>query len=107
MMKLSSHKVLEDVWSIIHRMKELYAVPEWHIRYAMMKVFFGMIIIKGSSVREHGVMMISLVEKLKDLVSRMQMWFSSLIWPRPVIESVGSSSIRSCGGRVSHSAGLV
>ncbi|KAL0396327.1 UNVERIFIED_CONTAM: hypothetical protein Scaly_0081100 [Sesamum calycinum] len=48
-------------------MKELYAVPEWHIRYAVMKVFFGTIMIKGSSVQEHGVMMLSLLEKLKDL----------------------------------------
>ncbi|KAL0364037.1 UNVERIFIED_CONTAM: hypothetical protein Sangu_0501300 [Sesamum angustifolium] len=32
---------------------------------------------------------------------------SSLIWPRPIIGSVGNSSIRSCGGRVSHSVGLV
>ncbi|KAL0420357.1 UNVERIFIED_CONTAM: hypothetical protein Slati_3058600 [Sesamum latifolium] len=32
-----------------------------------MKAFFSMRMIKGSSVREHGVMMLSLVEKLKDL----------------------------------------
>ncbi|KAL0301995.1 UNVERIFIED_CONTAM: hypothetical protein Sradi_6476300 [Sesamum radiatum] len=51
----------------MHLIKELYAVPEWHIRYAMKKAFFGMIMIKGSSVREHGVMMLSLVEKLNDL----------------------------------------
>ncbi|KAL0298849.1 UNVERIFIED_CONTAM: hypothetical protein Sradi_6544700 [Sesamum radiatum] len=51
----------------MHRMKELYAITEYHIRYAVMKVFFGMIMIKGSSVREHGVMILSLVEKLKDL----------------------------------------
>ncbi|KAL0302465.1 UNVERIFIED_CONTAM: hypothetical protein Sangu_3099400 [Sesamum angustifolium] len=56
----------EDVFLIMHR-KELYAVPEWHIRYAMTKAFFDMIMIKGSSVREHGVMMLSLAEKLKDL----------------------------------------
>ncbi|KAL0307378.1 UNVERIFIED_CONTAM: hypothetical protein Scaly_2985800 [Sesamum calycinum] len=57
----------EDVWSIMHRMKELYDVPEWHIRYTVTKAFFGMIMIKGSSVQEYGVMMLSLVEKLKDL----------------------------------------
>ncbi|KAL0341432.1 UNVERIFIED_CONTAM: hypothetical protein Scaly_1805800 [Sesamum calycinum] len=39
------------------------------------------------------------------LVGRKQMWSSSLIWPRPMIGSVGSSSIRSYGGRVSHSIG--
>ncbi|KAL0295981.1 UNVERIFIED_CONTAM: hypothetical protein Sradi_6650200 [Sesamum radiatum] len=48
----------EDVWSIMHRMKELYAVT---------KAFFGARMIEGSSIREHGVMMLSLVEKLKDL----------------------------------------
>ncbi|KAL0285384.1 UNVERIFIED_CONTAM: hypothetical protein Scaly_2821200 [Sesamum calycinum] len=48
-------------------MKELYDVPEWHIRYTVTKAFFGMIMIKGSSVQEYGVMMLSLVEKLKDL----------------------------------------
>ncbi|KAL0288483.1 UNVERIFIED_CONTAM: hypothetical protein Scaly_2730500 [Sesamum calycinum] len=48
-------------------MKELYAVLDRHIRYAMTKAFFDVIMIKRSSVREHGVMMLSLVEKLKDL----------------------------------------
>ncbi|KAL0322252.1 UNVERIFIED_CONTAM: Retrovirus-related Pol polyprotein from transposon TNT 1-94 [Sesamum calycinum] len=57
----------EDVWSIMHRMKELYAVLEQHIRYVVTKAFFGARMIEGSFVREHGVMMLSLVEKLKDL----------------------------------------
>ncbi|KAL0285749.1 UNVERIFIED_CONTAM: hypothetical protein Sangu_2765500 [Sesamum angustifolium] len=48
-------------------MKELYAVPDRHIRYIVMKAFFSERMIEGSSVREHGVMMLSLVEKLKDL----------------------------------------
>ncbi|KAL0433752.1 UNVERIFIED_CONTAM: hypothetical protein Slati_2709500 [Sesamum latifolium] len=48
-------------------MKELYAVPDRHIRYAVTKAFFGARMIEGSSVQEHGVMMLSLVEKLKDL----------------------------------------
>ncbi|KAL0401604.1 UNVERIFIED_CONTAM: hypothetical protein Slati_4190300 [Sesamum latifolium] len=62
----------EDVWSIMHRMKELYAVSDRHIRYAVMKAFFGTRIIEGSSLQEHGVMMLSLVEKLKTsrLISR-------------------------------------
>ncbi|KAL0315014.1 UNVERIFIED_CONTAM: hypothetical protein Scaly_2899000 [Sesamum calycinum] len=30
----------EDVWSIMHCMKELYVVPDRHIRYAVMKAFF-------------------------------------------------------------------
>ncbi|KAL0329162.1 UNVERIFIED_CONTAM: hypothetical protein Sradi_4902900, partial [Sesamum radiatum] len=51
----------------MHRMKELYAVPDPHIRYAVTKTFFGARMIEGSSVREHGVMMLSLVEKIKDL----------------------------------------
>ncbi|KAL0349754.1 UNVERIFIED_CONTAM: hypothetical protein Sradi_4124600 [Sesamum radiatum] len=55
-----------DVWSIMHRMKELCAAPEWHMIFRD-EGMFGMIMIKGSSVREHGVMMHSLVEKLKDL----------------------------------------
>ncbi|KAL0281836.1 UNVERIFIED_CONTAM: hypothetical protein Sangu_2986400 [Sesamum angustifolium] len=57
----------EDVWSIMHRIKELYAVTDRHIRYAVTKEFFGARMIEGSSVREHGVMMLSLVEKFKDL----------------------------------------
>ncbi|KAL0394603.1 UNVERIFIED_CONTAM: hypothetical protein Slati_4426500 [Sesamum latifolium] len=56
----------EDVWSIMHHMKELYAVPDRPIRYAVMKAFFGARI-EGSSIREHGLMMLSLVEKPKDL----------------------------------------
>ncbi|KAL0445323.1 UNVERIFIED_CONTAM: hypothetical protein Slati_2255000 [Sesamum latifolium] len=53
-------------------MKELYAVPDRHIRYAMTKAFFGARIIEGSFVREHGVMMLSLVEKLKDLQTNLE-----------------------------------
>ncbi|KAL0373240.1 UNVERIFIED_CONTAM: hypothetical protein Scaly_1005600 [Sesamum calycinum] len=48
-------------------MKELYAVPDQHIRYAVTKAFFGTRMIEGSSVQEDGVMMLSLVEKLKNL----------------------------------------
>ncbi|KAL0316475.1 UNVERIFIED_CONTAM: hypothetical protein Sradi_5525700 [Sesamum radiatum] len=57
----------EDVWLIKHRMEELYVVPDRHIRYDVMKAFFGSRMIKGSSIREHGVMILFLVEKLKDL----------------------------------------
>ncbi|KAL0457700.1 UNVERIFIED_CONTAM: hypothetical protein Slati_0397200 [Sesamum latifolium] len=32
---------LEDVPSIMLRMKDVYAVPDWHIRYAATKAFFG------------------------------------------------------------------
>ncbi|KAL0295009.1 UNVERIFIED_CONTAM: hypothetical protein Sangu_3206500 [Sesamum angustifolium] len=38
-----------------------------HIRYAVMKAFFGARMIEGSSVLEQGEMMLSLVEKLKDI----------------------------------------
>ncbi|KAL0283333.1 UNVERIFIED_CONTAM: hypothetical protein Sangu_2895600 [Sesamum angustifolium] len=51
----------------MHCMKEPYAVPNRHIRYAVMKLFFSARMIEGSFVLEHGVMMLSLVEKLKDL----------------------------------------
>ncbi|KAL0394688.1 UNVERIFIED_CONTAM: hypothetical protein Slati_4435000 [Sesamum latifolium] len=51
----------------MHRMKELYAVPDRHIKYAMTNAFFGARMNEGLSVREHGVMMLSLVEKLKYL----------------------------------------
>ncbi|KAL0457617.1 UNVERIFIED_CONTAM: hypothetical protein Slati_0388900 [Sesamum latifolium] len=47
-------------------MKEVYAVPDRHIRYAVIKAFFGTKITEGSSVQSHGVKMLSLVEKLED-----------------------------------------
>ncbi|KAL0362035.1 UNVERIFIED_CONTAM: hypothetical protein Scaly_1158700 [Sesamum calycinum] len=53
----------------MHRLKKLYAVPDQHIRYAVMNAFFSTRMIEGLSVREHGVMMLSHVEKLKDLQS--------------------------------------
>ncbi|KAL0386324.1 UNVERIFIED_CONTAM: Retrovirus-related Pol polyprotein from transposon RE2, partial [Sesamum radiatum] len=58
---------LEDVPSIMLRMKDVYAVPDRHIRYAATKAFFGTKMIEGSSVHSHGVKMLSLVEKLEDL----------------------------------------
>ncbi|KAL0402132.1 UNVERIFIED_CONTAM: hypothetical protein Slati_4243100 [Sesamum latifolium] len=48
-------------------MSQIYAVPDRHIRYAAIKAFFGTMMIEGSSVQEHGVKMLSLMEKLKDL----------------------------------------
>ncbi|KAL0433503.1 UNVERIFIED_CONTAM: hypothetical protein Slati_2684600 [Sesamum latifolium] len=47
--------------------KELYPVPDWHIRYALTKEFSSARMIEGLSVREHVVIMLSLVEKLKDI----------------------------------------
>ncbi|KAL0395417.1 UNVERIFIED_CONTAM: hypothetical protein Slati_4507900, partial [Sesamum latifolium] len=45
---------LEDVPSIMLRMKEVYAVPDRHIRYAATKAFFGTKMAEGSSVHSHG-----------------------------------------------------
>ncbi|KAL0402018.1 UNVERIFIED_CONTAM: hypothetical protein Slati_4231700 [Sesamum latifolium] len=58
---------LEDVPSIMLRIKDVYAVPDWHIRYAATKAFFGTKMTEGSSVHSHGVKMLSLVEKIEDL----------------------------------------
>ncbi|KAL0420463.1 UNVERIFIED_CONTAM: hypothetical protein Slati_3069200 [Sesamum latifolium] len=57
----------DDVVSIMLRMKEVYAVTDRHIRYAATKAFFGTKMTEGSSVREHGIKMLSLVEKFEDL----------------------------------------
>ncbi|KAL0287724.1 UNVERIFIED_CONTAM: hypothetical protein Sangu_2680800 [Sesamum angustifolium] len=48
-------------------MKEVYAVPDRHIRYAATKVFSGTKMANGSSVQSHGIKMLSFVEKLEDL----------------------------------------
>ncbi|KAL0299846.1 UNVERIFIED_CONTAM: hypothetical protein Sangu_3151800, partial [Sesamum angustifolium] len=58
---------LDDVPSIMLRMKEVCAVPNQHIRCAVTKAFFGTNMAKGSSVQSHGVKMLSLVDKLEDL----------------------------------------
>ncbi|KAL0283638.1 UNVERIFIED_CONTAM: hypothetical protein Sangu_2875700 [Sesamum angustifolium] len=58
---------LDEVPLIILRMKEVYAVPDWHIRYAAKKAFFRTKMTEGSSVQIHGVKMLSLIEKLEDL----------------------------------------
>ncbi|KAL0420459.1 UNVERIFIED_CONTAM: hypothetical protein Slati_3068800 [Sesamum latifolium] len=49
------------------RMKEVYAVPDRHIRYAATKAFFGTKMAEGSSVQSYGVKMLSLVKTLEDL----------------------------------------
>ncbi|KAL0303274.1 UNVERIFIED_CONTAM: hypothetical protein Sradi_6195500 [Sesamum radiatum] len=58
---------LEDVPSIMLRIKEVYPIPDRHIRYAVTKAFFGTKMDEGSFVQSHGVKMLSLVEKLEDL----------------------------------------
>ncbi|KAL0289096.1 UNVERIFIED_CONTAM: hypothetical protein Sradi_7081100 [Sesamum radiatum] len=62
----------DDVQSIMLRMSQIYAVPDRHIRYAATKAFFGTKMIEGSSVQEHGVKMLSLVEKLKNLKANLE-----------------------------------
>ncbi|KAL0285945.1 UNVERIFIED_CONTAM: hypothetical protein Sangu_2755900 [Sesamum angustifolium] len=58
---------LDDVASILQRMKEVYAIPNRQTRYIATKEFFRAKMTEGSSVQEHGVKMLSLVEKLEDL----------------------------------------
>ncbi|KAL0462480.1 UNVERIFIED_CONTAM: hypothetical protein Slati_0135600 [Sesamum latifolium] len=58
---------LDDVASILQRMKEVYGIPDRHTRYVATKEFFRSKMTEGFSVQEHGVKMLSLVEKLEDL----------------------------------------
>ncbi|KAL0319550.1 UNVERIFIED_CONTAM: hypothetical protein Sradi_5216500 [Sesamum radiatum] len=58
---------LEDVTSIMLRLKDVYAVPDRQIRYAAIKAFFGTKMTEGSSVHSHGVKMLFLVEKIENL----------------------------------------
>ncbi|KAK4420098.1 Retrovirus-related Pol polyprotein from transposon TNT 1-94 [Sesamum alatum] len=58
---------LDDVPSIMARLKDYYAVPDRHTRYVATKAFFGTKMTEGSSVQEHGVKILTLVEKLEDL----------------------------------------
>ncbi|KAL0427496.1 UNVERIFIED_CONTAM: hypothetical protein Slati_2924400 [Sesamum latifolium] len=58
---------LDDVASILQRMKEIYVIPDRHTRYVATKEFFRTKMTKGSCVQVHGVNMLSLVEKLDDL----------------------------------------
>ncbi|KAL0439137.1 UNVERIFIED_CONTAM: hypothetical protein Slati_2396700 [Sesamum latifolium] len=54
---------LDDVASILARMKEVYAIPDRYTRYVATKEFFRTKMAEGSSVQEHGVKML-----LKELV---------------------------------------
>ncbi|KAL2246125.1 UNVERIFIED_CONTAM: hypothetical protein Sindi_2880700 [Sesamum indicum] len=47
----------------------VYAVLDRHIRYVVTKAFFSAKMIEGSSVPEHGIRILSLVKKLKDLTA--------------------------------------
>ncbi|KAL0361254.1 UNVERIFIED_CONTAM: hypothetical protein Sradi_3809900 [Sesamum radiatum] len=58
---------LEDVPSIMLHMKKVYVVPDRHIRYAETKAFFKTKMTEGSSVQSHGVKMLFLMEKLKNV----------------------------------------
>ncbi|KAL2228539.1 UNVERIFIED_CONTAM: hypothetical protein Sindi_1833600 [Sesamum indicum] len=57
----------DDAASIMLRVKEVYAVLDRHIRYVTTKAFFNTKMTKGSSMKEHGIKMLSFVEKLEDL----------------------------------------
>ncbi|KAL0395119.1 UNVERIFIED_CONTAM: hypothetical protein Slati_4478100 [Sesamum latifolium] len=48
-------------------MKEVYAIPDRHTRYVTTKEIFRTKMTEGSSVQDHEVKMLSLVEKLDDL----------------------------------------
>ncbi|KAL0387587.1 UNVERIFIED_CONTAM: hypothetical protein Sradi_2640500 [Sesamum radiatum] len=48
------------------RMKDVNAVLDRHVKYATTQECFGTKMTKGSSVHEHGIKMLSLVEKLED-----------------------------------------
>ncbi|KAL0329349.1 UNVERIFIED_CONTAM: hypothetical protein Sradi_4921600 [Sesamum radiatum] len=58
---------LDGVASILQLMKEVYVIPDKHTRYVATKEFFRAKMTEGSSLQEHGVKMLSLVEKLEDL----------------------------------------
>ncbi|KAL0315412.1 UNVERIFIED_CONTAM: hypothetical protein Sradi_5419400, partial [Sesamum radiatum] len=58
---------LDDVASILQCMKEIYAIPDRHTKYVATKEFFRAKMTEGSSVQEHGVKMLSLVEKFEDI----------------------------------------
>ncbi|KAL0457765.1 UNVERIFIED_CONTAM: hypothetical protein Slati_0403700 [Sesamum latifolium] len=58
---------LDDVPSIMLRIKEVCAVPDRHIRYIAIKAFVGIKMAEGSFVQIQWVKMLSLVEKLEDL----------------------------------------
>ncbi|KAL0430457.1 UNVERIFIED_CONTAM: hypothetical protein Sradi_0671700 [Sesamum radiatum] len=61
------HDRLKDIPLIMLRMKDVYKVPDRHIRYAATKPFLETKMTEGSSVHSHGVNMLSLMEKLEDL----------------------------------------
>ncbi|KAK4390315.1 hypothetical protein Sango_2094800 [Sesamum angolense] len=58
---------LDDVAPILQRMKEVYVILDGHTRYVATKEFFRAKMTEGSSMQEHGVKMLSLVDKLEDL----------------------------------------
>ncbi|KAL0427737.1 UNVERIFIED_CONTAM: hypothetical protein Slati_2948500 [Sesamum latifolium] len=57
---------LDDVASILQRMKEVYAIPDRHSRHVATKEFFR-------TKMNEGVKMLSLVEKLEDLKAALTM----------------------------------
>ncbi|KAL0373947.1 UNVERIFIED_CONTAM: hypothetical protein Sradi_3310400 [Sesamum radiatum] len=58
-------------------MKEVYAILDRHTRYVSTKEFCRTKMTEGSFVQEHGVKMLSLVEKLEDLKVGLNMTLTS------------------------------
>ncbi|KAL2235342.1 UNVERIFIED_CONTAM: hypothetical protein Sindi_1266400 [Sesamum indicum] len=63
---LPKERVTFEKWLEDNR-KEVYAIPNRHIRYAATKVVSGTKMAEGSSVQSHGVKMLSLEKKVDEL----------------------------------------
>ncbi|KAK4404306.1 hypothetical protein Sango_0799200 [Sesamum angolense] len=74
---------LDDVALILQHMKEVYAITDRHTRYVATKEFFRAKMTEGSSVQEHGIKMLSLVEKFEDLKARLDndMYINVILQP--------------------------
>ncbi|KAK4411935.1 hypothetical protein Sango_0266500 [Sesamum angolense] len=58
---------LDDIASILQSIKKVYGILDWHTRFVATKEFLRIKMTEGSSLQEHGVKMLSLVEKIEDL----------------------------------------
>ncbi|KAL0340210.1 UNVERIFIED_CONTAM: hypothetical protein Sradi_4537800 [Sesamum radiatum] len=83
---LKQYDRLDDVALILQHMKEVYAITDRHTRYVGTKEFFRAKMTEGSSVQEHGIKMLSLVEKLEDLKARLDndMYIDVILQPLPL-----------------------
>ncbi|KAL0427594.1 UNVERIFIED_CONTAM: hypothetical protein Slati_2934200 [Sesamum latifolium] len=73
-------------------------IQKQYKRYAVTKAFFGARMIEESSVREHGVMMLSLVEKLKDLQADFEKYEATIEKSAPSV-LVGEASTSKAKGK--------